>query len=200
MRAMNIAAIAIVAIATAPLSASAADQIITESFSVTIPGSAVPNASQPDALFESTPFPLFAESTGSLKSVAFAVTGNIKLASLNEDPDVLIFLRDLTAREIGFGQAIQKSGTTSVMFSGDADPPALYLGTGNGQVQITLNTSDFPDTDLLESVGPLEGAVTYTYTPRTLAAIPEAPTWAAMLIGFAGLGFAGYRVKRKVPA
>jgi hypothetical protein len=39
--------------------------------------------------------------------------------------------------------------------------------------------------------------VTYTYTPRTLAAIPETPTWAAMLVGFASLGFAGYRAKRK---
>jgi hypothetical protein len=40
---MSIAAIAIMGIATAPISASAADQIITESFSVTIPGSSVPN-------------------------------------------------------------------------------------------------------------------------------------------------------------
>jgi hypothetical protein len=39
--------------------------------------------------------------------------------------------------------------------------------------------------------------VTYTYTPRTLAAIPETPTWAEMLVGFASLGFAGYRAKRK---
>jgi hypothetical protein len=39
--------------------------------------------------------------------------------------------------------------------------------------------------------------VTYTYTPRTLAAIPEPPTWAAILVGFAGLGFAGTRAKRK---
>jgi hypothetical protein len=46
-------------------------------------------------------------------------------------------------------------------------------------------------------VGPLEGVVTYTYTPRTLAAIPETPPWAAMLVGFASLGFAGHRAKRK---
>jgi hypothetical protein len=117
--------------------------------------------------------------------------------SLNDEPDVFIFLRDSTAREIGFGQAVNKAGTTSLVFSGDVDPPALYIGIGNGQVQITLNTSDFPDTDLIESVGPLNGVVTYTYTPRTLAAIPETPTWAAMLVGFASLGFAGYRAKRK---
>jgi hypothetical protein len=197
MRAMSLAAIATLWIATAPISANAADQIITESFSVTIPGSAVPNASQPDAQFESTPFPLFATSTGFLESAAFTLTGAVKVVSLNDEPDILIFLRDLTARDIGFGQAILKSGTTSVMFSGDAVPAAIYIGVGNGQVQLTLNTSDFPDTDLIESVGPLEGVVTYTYTPRTLAAIPETPTWAAMLVGFASLGFAGYRAKRK---
>jgi hypothetical protein len=31
----------------------------------------------------------------------------------------------------------------------------------------------------------------------TLTAIPEASTWAMMLLGFAGLGFAGYRASRK---
>jgi hypothetical protein len=196
MRAMSIAAIATVWIATAPISASAANQIITESFSVTIPDSTVPNVSQPDAQFESTPFPLFADSTGFLKSAAFSVTGAVKVVSLNADPDVLIFLRGLTPTVIGFGQAV-KAGTTNVMFSGDDDPAAIYIGTGNGQVQLTLNTSDFPNTDLIESVGPLDGVVTYTYTPRTLAAIPETSTWAAMLVGFASLGFAGYRTTRK---
>jgi len=52
MRAMSLAAIATLWIATVPISANAADQIITESFSVTIPGSAVPNASQPCAIRE----------------------------------------------------------------------------------------------------------------------------------------------------
>ena len=28
----------------------------------------------------------------------------------------------------------------------------------------------------------------------TLTAVPEASTWAMMVVGFAGLGFAGYRV------
>ena len=37
--------------------------------------------------------------------------------------------------------------------------------------------------------------ILYTYTPT--AAVPEASTWAMMLIGFAGLGFAGYRRSRR---
>jgi hypothetical protein len=32
----------------------------------------------------------------------------------------------------------------------------------------------------------------------TLSAVPEPSTWAMMLIGFAGLGFAGYRQRRKL--
>jgi hypothetical protein len=41
--------------------------------------------------------------------------------------------------------------------------------------------------------------VGYTGTGLTLTAIavPEASTWAMMLVGFAGLGLAGYRASRK---
>jgi hypothetical protein len=31
-------------------------------------------------------------------------------------------------------------------------------------------------------------------------AVPEPPTWAMMLLGFAGLGFAGYRASRRAAA
>jgi hypothetical protein len=30
----------------------------------------------------------------------------------------------------------------------------------------------------------------------TASSVPEASTWALLLLGFAGLGFAGYRVRR----
>jgi hypothetical protein len=195
MRAMSLAAIATMGIATTPIPASAANQIITESFSVTIPNSTVPNVSQPDAQFESTPFPLFADSTGLLQSVTVTVSGAVKVVSLIEDPDVLIYLRGVTS-VIGQGVA---AGTTDVMISIN-DQTGSYVGTGNGQVQVTLNTGDPPNTDLIESVGPLDGVVTYTYKPRTLAAIPEPSTWAMMLVGFAGLGFAGYRASGRAAA
>jgi hypothetical protein len=124
----------------------------------------------------------------------------VKVVSLIEDPGVLIFLRGQMPAPIGaFGQ-VAKAGTTNLMFSGDDDPAATYLGVGNTQVRLTLNTGDPPNTDLIESVGPLNGTVTYTYTPRTLAAIPETPTWAAMLAGFASLAFAGYRSSRRAAA
>ena len=57
MRAMSIAALATMGIATAPIPASAANQIITESFSVTIPDSTVPNVSQPERNSRARPSP-----------------------------------------------------------------------------------------------------------------------------------------------
>ena len=125
MRAMSIAALATMGIATAPIPASAANQIITESFSVTIPDSTVPNVSQPDAQFESTPFPLFADSTGFLQSVVITVSGAVKVVSLIEDPDVLIYLRGVTSV---IGQGV-KAGTTNVMISIN-DQTGSYVGTG----------------------------------------------------------------------
>jgi len=42
------------------------------------------------------------------------------------------------------------------------------------------------------------GLVATLEIPVGSAAVPEASTWAMMLIGFAGLGFAGYRASRKI--
>jgi hypothetical protein len=36
------------------------------------------------------------------------------------------------------------------------------------------------------------GTLTYDYTPAALT-VPESSTWAMMALGFAGLGYAGYR-------
>jgi hypothetical protein len=34
---------------------------------------------------------------------------------------------------------------------------------------------------------------TYTYTPNPANGVPEPSTWAMMIVGFAGLGYAAYR-------
>ena len=41
----------------------------------------------------------------------------------------------------------------------------------------------------------LDGFVTYDYTPAT-PAVPEPSTGAMMMIGFVGLGYAGYRTMK----
>ena len=50
------------------------------------------------------------------------------------------------------------------------------------------NTLSFASQDLASDFGPVIGGVSI--------AIPEPATWAMMLLGFAGLGFAGYRKAR----
>ena len=41
------------------------------------------------------------------------------------------------------------------------------------------------------------GEATVFYGGVAVANVPESSTWAMMLLGFAGLGFAGYRAARK---
>jgi hypothetical protein len=195
MRAMSIAAIVTALTATAPISA-AADQIITEPFSLTIPNSVVPDGVEGFAQFDSTPFPLFAPSIGALKSVSIAVSGAVTVASLETNPGIAIILQGNNVMGDDDSSIISQSGTTNLNLSGTDQTPS-YIGTGNGLVELLIGSNDkMPNESLIASDGPLNGVVTYTYTPLTLA-IPETPTWAAMLVGFTRLGFAGCRAKRK---
>jgi hypothetical protein len=60
----------------------------------------------------------------------------------------------------------------------------------------TSGTPVFVDTPFLTSGGPLEFlSISAASFQATL--VPESSTWAMMTIGFAGLGFAGYRASRK---
>jgi hypothetical protein len=52
------------------------------------------------------------------------------------------------------------------------------------------NTLSFASQDTASPYGPDIGGV-------SIAGIPEASTWAMMLLGFAGLGYAGYRTTRE---
>jgi hypothetical protein len=71
----------------------------------------------------------------------------------------------------------------------------------------TLNGPGFVDTSTLliftanQAAGP-GGTITasFTETANSAGVIPEPSTWAMMLIGLAGLGFAGYRRSRKSAA
>jgi PEP-CTERM motif len=85
---------------------------------------------------------------------------------------------------------IDLSGTTSSIGSGSQNEIfSLSDGANGGGVSRTI----------------LEGAVTYDFTPLlgsappkpppAPGAIPEPSTWAMMLVGFAGLGYAALRRK-----
>jgi hypothetical protein len=192
MRAISIAAIATALVATAPLSA-AADQIITESFSVTIPNTQVPDGVQQPAGFSSTAVPLFDPAAGQLKSVNVTLNGSVTVASFLADPDIGLFLKGGVLID---SDILHVSGTSDFRLSGN-DKTSSYIGSGFTGFLFSVGSGDnTPNASLIESVGALNGLVPYTYTLPTLA-LPETPTWASMLIGFATLGFVGCRAKRK---
>jgi hypothetical protein len=66
-------------------------------------------------------------------------------------------------------------------FFGQQTPP-----TGNAYGELTSNPGAFG-----------VGTFTLTAATGTLSAVPEASTWAMMVIGFTGLGIAGYRASQK---
>jgi hypothetical protein len=55
-----------------------------------------------------------------------------------------------------------------------------------------------PKTFLLEYTVPDSGQIQFAFTGQVISyspAVPELSTWAMLLIGFAGIGFAAYRNK-----
>jgi PEP-CTERM motif len=70
---------------------------------------------------------------------------------------------------------------------------ALIGGTHSANLQLFTNAPSFSD-----PFGTLVNAAGDTFSiPIVIPEVPEASTWAMMLLGFAGLGFVGYRASRK---
>jgi len=132
------------------------------------------------------PFPgsgtITASSTGStgvwsIDSMTGVVNGSeITGASTFEGADNLLFTNGFAFTStvgISFETAAGQS-VNIFSFFGQGTPP-----TGNAYGELTSNPGAF-------GVGHF-----------TLTAVPEASTWAMMLVGFAGLGVAGYRASQK---
>jgi hypothetical protein len=194
----TIDAVAIIAglIASAPISACA-DQTIIESFSLTIPPLVVPTTDfGQSAMFSTTPFPLFAPTSGTLDSVSAVISGALTAASIAENPSVKIGLFSPQFSHGGIlpidieDYNIIPPGMIDLSLSGKPinDP---FEGTGNGELILFVGTVDPPNTTVIQSDGPLTGSITYLYSPTLTASAPEMSTWAMMLIGFAGLAFLG---------
>ena len=131
--------------------------------------------------YASSMYPL--NSTGSNDSAAFETAvfkGTFNLAgpgsvnfTVNSDDDAFVYLNGVL---IGQNPGIHPiSGTT-------------FYGNGlNGSNTLEIFYADREQTGAYLSVG---ASVTLT------AAVPEASTWAMMLLGFAGIGFLAYRRKQ----
>lgn len=86
----------------------------------------------------------------------------------------IAFADDVTFAADGSGTVLQYDGPQ--LYSGGEDTPTLLLGTGS---YLLFNTFDH---DLIA-----------TLTVSQVTAIPEASTWAMMMVGFVGLVFLSYR-------
>jgi hypothetical protein len=108
----------------------------------------------------------------------------------------------------------------SNIFGFDGDGIGLYPGSGTNAFDTSFGSYGGTDaffTNIMSNNGPgtvnfiggiAPGATGYfsleepvsISAPPTVTGTPEPATWAMMLLGFAGLGFAGYRASRKTPA
>ena len=95
-----------------------------------------------------------------------------------------------------------KTVAVKVNLTGDVHQPALGLPGGQGATAVgEFLTPDLAPVELEIIVGGPGssgsagggGGATYVYEVTA----PESSTWVMMLIGFAGLGYAGYRASRK---
>lgn len=194
MRTINAVAIVAGLIASAPISAYA-DQTIIESFSLTIPPLVV-GPGRLDTALNTTPFPLFAPTIGTLDTVSAVMSGALTAASIAENPSVQF---GLFSPQFSHGGAlpidnevynIVPPGMIDLSLSGVAINDA-FEGTGNIELTVVVSTIDPPNTTVIQSDGPLTGSITYLYSPTLTASAPEIPTWAMMLVGFAGFALLG---------
>ena len=170
----------------APVPASAA--LIVRNFTISISGSAAQD-------FNSTPFAKFDPSFGTLTHVDESLTGSATW-SLADPGETLLFVLGLTSAT----QLFTSTGDqTPIVVNMSGVSPASPTFIGPGSITETL----FSRGQGTLSSAALTGTMTYTYTPSVGSPVPEPSTWAMMLIGFAGLGYAAVRRKgavRKVSA
>jgi hypothetical protein len=189
MRTLAFIALTAGVLATASAPASAAQFV--ENFTISVSG-------ETDQHFLSSPFALFDPKLGTLLQVGESVTGPLTWSPGDSGERLLLVLGKTGASQFFFGSESGDPQVINVSLSGAGgfqDP--LFVGFGTTQESLTVAQS--PGSGTL-SGDSLTGELTFTYTP---AAAPEASTWAMMLVGFAGLGYAAVRRKsarRSAPA
>jgi hypothetical protein len=111
-------------------------------------------------------------------------------------PNFTVPVADLTSCSAAFSSS-GPVACSDQEFRTDLQPgfETIGFGVSGGGVTGHLNY-DFGDT-AFSSVGTFQSELQADQTGQLVVSIvPEPSTWAMMLLGFAGLGFAGYRVRR----
>jgi hypothetical protein len=177
--------------------ASAAVKVVD--FTLSIGGSLGPDGRQ---TFSSSPFPGFDPSLGTLTRAFEFVSGSTTWLP-GGNPAELTMVVARTGAEQSFSASLDVMQTINIDLNGASPFGSNFPGPGLIRETLTAIETDTinraPLAGVLGNVT-FHGSVTYTYTPRLGSPIPEPSTWAMMLIGFSGLGYAAFRRKGAVRA
>jgi hypothetical protein len=127
-----------------------------------------------------------------------ALTGDVTIDVTAGDATAI----DLTADSFHFGKiAVQFSQDGLYFVAGSpspsstrlvlAFPVASLVGYGGGALSTQTRVDDFLN-------GTATSLIISSVKPAKTAAVPELSTWAMMLLGFTGLGYAGYRQRQRL--
>jgi hypothetical protein len=128
-------------------------------------------------------------------------TGHVVIQSTNCNPDCF-FQYTGSVQYFTFPSAIVGPFIIIGAGGGQGGSSALGLPGGDGAVAVGEMDVSGPTVELEMFIGGPGGSdggggggggATFVYE----VTVPESPTWVMMLIGFAGLGYAGYRASRK---
>jgi hypothetical protein len=120
---------------------------------------------------------------------------SVYIGSLDDENSITINLAG--------GGSVSYTGAQLAVISGEersvSDPipggdPTIYGGLTNGRWTFTDTSNDIIGTTV--SNGTAISSNSFEIAQITTS-VPEPSTWAMMLIGFAGLGYAGYRTSRR---
>jgi hypothetical protein len=151
-----------------------------------------------DANYFSDMFPGFDPSLGTLTGATISLPGSLDWTPgppIGHLPPADTLHVDLLSPVLA-SQMFMSPGDT-VPIDLDLNGASSGAGIGSGPQQAILSFSDTLGGTLSRS--DLQGTITYTYTPAG-PPVPEPSTWAMMLVGFAGLGYAAVRRKGQVRA
>jgi PEP-CTERM motif len=169
-----------------------------------------------------------ATASGTLNGTPFTdatvlLTMNNNTTNVTNGPPGLFFNQGTVTLSIGGGPAVTFTDPTHV-FSNQNSPAGVgFEDVGSSEDILDTLSASFATYDLTTSIGPIVGSsvinagisfpttggalvltsagdATFTSVASETNAIPEPSTWAMMLIGFAGLGYAGYRRARAAHA